>query len=148
MKFKINIFLFLLSFPLCAQNSTEGIVKDEETAEPIPYVNIGIVNKEKGTVSTDEGKFKFEIPSNLINHTIRFSTIGYQPKSMLAKDYAAIIKVNLTIELLPEIMELNEVVVTNKKLKEKIIGNKIKKKLVKGVCSYADAGEEMGIKVI
>lgn len=111
-------------------------------------MNIGIVNKEKGTVSTDEGKLKFKIPSNLMNDTIRLSTIGYQPKSMLAKDYVAKIKVNSTIELLPEITELDEVVVTNKKLKEKIIGNKIKKKLVKGVCSYADAGEEMGIKVI
>jgi len=146
-KIGANILFFLLSIPLLAQNATEGIIKNAETDKPIPYVNIGIVKKEKGTVSTDEGKFIFEIPSNLMNDTIRFSTIGYQPKSMLAKDFVAMIKVNSTIELLPEITELDEVVVTNKKLKEKIIGNRTKKKIFKGVCSYADAGVEMGIKV-
>lgn len=147
MKLGINITLFLFCISLFAQKSTEGIIKDAETDEPIPYVNIGIVKKEKGTVSNDLGKFEFEIPTNLLNDTIRFSTIGYQPKSMLAKDFVAIMKVNSTIELLPKITELDEVVVTNKELKEKIIGNKTKKKIVKGVFSYADAGVEMGIKV-
>jgi len=112
MKLGINITLFLFCISLFAQKSTEGIIKDAETDEPIPYVNIGIVKKEKGTVSNDLGKFEFEIPTNLLNDT-----------------------------------ELDEVVVTNKELKEKIIGNKTKKKIVKGVFSYADAGVEMGIKV-
>ncbi len=147
MKLGTNILLFFFSLSLFAQKLTEGIIKDKETDKPIPYVNIGIVKKERGTVSTEEGKFEFEIPSNLLNDTIKISTIGYQPKSMLAKDFVAILKVNQTINLDPKITELDEVVVTNKKLTRKRVGNKTKKKIVKGVCGFADAGVELGVKI-
>jgi len=147
MKLGTNILLLLFSLSLFAQKSTEGIIKNAETDEPIPYVNIGIVKKDKGTVSTDEGKFEFEIPSNLMNDTIKLSSIGYKPKTMLAKDFVAILKTNPIIKLLPEITELDEVVVTNKKLKEKVVGNKTKSKKMKGAFSYAVAGNEVGIKI-
>ncbi|MFK7814378.1 MAG: carboxypeptidase-like regulatory domain-containing protein [Maribacter sp.] len=147
MKLVIHCILFLFSVSLFAQNSAEGIIKDSETNEPIPYVNIGIVKKDRGTVSTNEGKFELEIPSNLMNDTIKLSTIGYQSKSMLARDFITVLKVNSIIKLLPEIMELDEVVVTNKNLKEKIFGNTTKKKIFKGVCGQADPGVELGIKI-
>jgi len=147
MKLGTNILLFLFSISLFSQQSAEGFIKDAETDEPIPYVNIGIVKKDKGTVSTDEGKFEFEIPSNLMNDTIKLSSIGYQPKSMLAKNFLANLKTNPIITLLPEITELNEVVVTNKKLKEKVVGNNSKSKKMKAQFSYAEAGNEVGIKV-
>ena len=146
-KIRTNIIFFLFSISLLAQNATKGIIIDAETDEPIPYVNIGIVKKDKGTVSTEEGKFEFEIPSKLMNDTIKLSSIGYQPKSMLAKEFAATLKENPIINLLPVITELDEVVVTNKKLKEKILGNKTKSKKMKGAFSYAVAGNEVGIKV-
>ncbi len=143
----ITILLFIFSLSVFAQNSIEGIIKDAETEKPIPYVNIGIVKKDKGTVSTEEGKFEFEIPSKLMNDTIKLSSLGYQPKSMLAKEFAAILKESPIIKLVPVITELDEVVVTNKKLKEKIVGNKTKSKKMKGAFSYAVAGNEVGIKV-
>ncbi len=143
----INILVFLFSISLFGQKSTEGIIKDAKTHEPVPYVNIGIVKKDKGTVSTHQGTFKFEIPSSLMNDTIRLSSIGYHPKSMLAKDFVEILKSNQIIELQPDIMELDEVVVKNKKLKEKILGNKTKSKKMRGAFSYAVAGNEVGIKV-
>ena len=147
MKLGINIILFIFSLSLFAQNSVEGIIKDAETDKPIAYVNIGIVKKSKGTVSNNEGKFKFEIPSNLMNDTIRLSSIGYTSKSMLVKNFIAILKEKSIIKLLPNIIELNEVVITNKKLKEKIVGNKSKSKKIKGVFKYAVAGNEVGIKI-
>jgi len=147
MKLGINIILFLFSLSLFAQQSAEGTIKDAETGELIQYVNIGIVKKDKGTVSTNKGKFEFEIPPILMNDTIKLSAIGYQPKYMIAKDFLAILKANPTIRLLPEITELDEIVVTNKKLKEKIVGNKTKSKKMKAAFSYAVAGNELGIKI-
>ena len=147
MKLGTYILLFLFSFSLFAQESIEGIIKDSETEKPIPYVNIGIVKKDKGTVSTEGGKFEFEIPSNFMNDTIKLSSIGYQSKSMLVKNFVAILKTNPIIELIPDIVELEEVVVANKKLKEKIIGNKSKSKKMRGVFRYAVAGSEVGIKI-
>jgi hypothetical protein len=147
-KIGTSLILFLLcNLSLFAQNLAEGIVKDAETEEPIPYVNIGIVKKERGTVSTEAGKFEFEIPSNLMNDTIKVSSIGYQSRFMIAKDFVEILKMNSIIELIPDILELDEVVVTNKQLKEKIIGNKSKSKKLRGVFSYALAGSEVGIKI-
>ena len=146
-KLGANIILFHFSLSLFAQKSAEGIIKDLETDEPIPYVNIGIVKKNKGTVSTEEGKFEFEIPSKLMTDTIKLSSLGYQSKSMLVKEFVAILKANPIIRLLPEITELNEVVVTNKKLKEKILGNKTKSKKMRGGFSNAVAGNEVGIKI-
>jgi len=49
-KLGTKIILFLFSISLVAQKSTEGIIKDAETYEPIPYVNIGIVKKDRGIV--------------------------------------------------------------------------------------------------
>jgi len=147
MKLGTNIIFFIFSLSLFAQNSVKGIIKDAETDKPIPYVNIGIIKKNKGTVSNNEGKFEFEIPSNLMNDRVRLSSIGYKPKSMLIKDFISILKENLTIKLIPDITELNEIIVTNKKLKEKIVGNKTKSKKMRGAFKYAVAGNEVGIKI-
>lgn len=150
MKIKLptTTFLFFLgTLPFLAQNSAKGIIKDAETDKPIPYVNIGIVKKNKGTVSNPEGEFEFEIPSDLENDTLRLSSIGYQSKSVLVKDFIANLKVNSVIKLSPEVTELEEVVVTNKKLKEKLLGNKTKSTKIKGGFSYAVAGNEVGIKI-
>jgi hypothetical protein len=72
-------------------------------------VNIGIVKKDKGTVSNALGKFELEIPSDFVNDTIKLSSIGYQPKSMFAKDFLANLKTNPIIELLPDISRYNEI---------------------------------------
>jgi len=58
-----------------------GTVKDSETKKPIPYVNIGIVKKNIGTVSDSEGKFDLKFPMTLENDTIKLSSIGYKSKS-------------------------------------------------------------------
>ncbi|WP_299314472.1 carboxypeptidase-like regulatory domain-containing protein [uncultured Aquimarina sp.] len=146
-KIKINILFLLINLSLFAQNSVVGILKDSETGQPISYVNIGIVEKDKGTVSTEEGKFELEIPLDLMNDTIKLSSIGYQSKSMIAKEFVAILKANSIIGLLPKVTELNEVVVINKKLKKKILGNKTKSKKMRGAFNNAVAGNEVGIKI-
>jgi hypothetical protein len=125
----------------------EGTIKDSETDNPIPYVNIGIVKKNIGTVSDPGGKFNLEIPSDLKNDTVILSSIGYQSKSMLLKDFLSDLKTNPIIGLLPEITELNEVVVTSKKLKEKIVGNKTKSGKFRGGFRNATLGHEVGIKI-
>ncbi len=147
MKLGTNIILFLFSISLFAQISTEGIIKDVRTGKPIPYVNIGIIKKDKGTVSTYKGKFEFEISLKSMKDTIKLSSIGYQPKSILVKDFVAILKTNPIIKLIPEITKLNEVVVTNKKLKEKTLGNKTKSKKMRGAFRNAVAGNEVGVKI-
>lgn len=110
-------------------------------------MNIGIAKKNIGTVSNSYGKFDLEIPTDLENDTIKLSSIGYQPKSMLAKDFLSNLKTNPIIKLIPDITELSEVVVTSKKLKEKIVGNKTKSGKFRGGFRNATLGHEVGIKI-
>lgn len=62
-----------------AQQLIEGRVIDQETLEPIPYVNIGFLGKDTGTVGDEEGRFTLQVKSleSHMGDTLRFSSIGY-----------------------------------------------------------------------
>ncbi len=94
MKLTSAIILCLFNFSLFAQNMVVGTVKDSETKKPIPYVNIGIVKKNIGTVSDSEGKFDLKFPLTLENDIIKLSSIGYKSKSMLVKHFSSNLKTN------------------------------------------------------
>ncbi|WP_158977222.1 carboxypeptidase-like regulatory domain-containing protein [Cellulophaga sp. L1A9] len=147
MKLISTLIIFLFHLSLFSQNIAEGTIKDLETKNPIPYVNVGIIKKNIGTVSDSNGKFDFEIPKAFQNDSIKISSIGYRPKSMLVKDFLSNLKTNPVVELVPEITELNEVVVTSKKMKEKIVGNKTKSGKFRGGFRNATLGHEVGIKI-
>lgn len=147
MKSSILILIYLISNSICGQNTADGIIKNIETNEPIPYVNIGILNRDKGTVSNENGEFTLEIPNEFINDTIKISSLGYVTKVFIANEFIKTLKENKTITLSEEIIELNEVVVSNKKLKEKVIGNKTKSKMMRGGFRNAELGNELGIKI-
>ncbi|MBJ2173803.1 carboxypeptidase-like regulatory domain-containing protein [Aureibaculum sp. A20] len=147
MKFTTSIILLISTMSLLAQNFAEGIIKDIETNEPIPYVNIGIINKSIGTVTNFEGKFQFETQSNISNDTIRLSSIGYKSESMIFRDFLKMLKTNSEVLLIPDVTALNEVVITAKKLKEKVIGNKSKSKRIRLGFTEITLGQEIGTKI-
>ena len=145
---KFSFFLpFLLSFSVYGQQTAEGILKDSETGKPISYVNIGIVKKNQGTVSNERGEFKFEVPAEMENDTIILSSLGYGKVKLLAIEFLEKLKSNPIYELSPQVTELNEVIVSNKKLKEKIVGNKTKSGKIRGGFRNATLGHEVGIKI-
>lgn len=57
----------------------KGNVISEATNEPIPFVNILIVNSKNGTTTDFDGNFELEIPENLKKDTItiQLSMVGY-----------------------------------------------------------------------
>ncbi len=147
MRISISILCCLFNFSLFGQITVSGIIKDAKTKESIPYVNIGIMNKKKGTVSNENGGFTLEIPSELIKDTIKISSIGYESKIFISKDFITKLKENQVVELSEKATALNEVTVTNKKLKEKVLGNKTKSKMMRGGFRNAELGNELGIKI-
>jgi hypothetical protein len=80
---KYLIFLLLL---LGVSNSVKaqgtkviGRIIDAETKQAIPYVNIGVFQKNIGTVSDENGKFELKFSGNSIaTDSIVFSHLGYQ----------------------------------------------------------------------
>ena len=102
----------------------KGIIKSENTQEILPYVNVGIINKGIGTVTNDKGNFYLLVQKRQYNDSIKLSMIGYQSKTFLVKDFVITIKKNNTIYLTEKTEALNEVIVTTRKLKQRILGNK------------------------
>ena len=147
MKLSTLILLCLISNAIFGQDIADGIIKNTQTNEPIPYVNLGILNRDKGTVSNEKGEFSLEIPNEYVNDTIKISSIGYETKIFIANEFIKILKENKTITLSEKTIELNEVVVSNKKLKEKVLGNKTKSKMMRGGFRNAELGNELGIKI-
>lgn len=147
MKSSILILIYLIIHSIFGQDTVDGIIKNAQTNEPIPYVNIGILNRDKGTVSNENGEFTLEIPNEFINDTIKISSIGYESRIFIANEFIKTLKENKNITLSEKVIELNEVVVSNKKLKEKLLGNKTKSKMMRGGFRNAELGNELGIKI-
>jgi len=52
-------------------------VVDASTQDPLPFVNIGLVDKNIGTVTDEEGYFQLEVdPLKYGKSNLRFSMIG------------------------------------------------------------------------
>lgn len=114
------ILLFTISTTVLAQTYS-GIVMDKETNEPLKYVSIGIVGKDVGTVSNDDGSFFFEIDDQFSQDSLLFSYIGYEAQS---RRIAALNKNKQEIIYLePKSTLLSEVVVKPVIFKEKVLGN-------------------------
>lgn len=57
------LICFNIQFGIC-QVDLVGQVIDAATEEPLPYVNIGLVNQNIGTVTDEAGYFVLEVPGN------------------------------------------------------------------------------------
>ncbi len=88
-----------------------GIVRDEKTGEPLPFVNIQLVdasgNMINGTTTDFDGYYAIAIPEN--GHELRFSYVGY--KTQGTPVFAGTINQPLT----PALTELSEIVIAERK---------------------------------
>ncbi len=123
MKFSLSIISIFINLIVHSQEKTiSGKVLNFENNEPLAYVNIGIKNKTVGTVSNNNGLFNLSLNDKVTSKdTIIFSYIGFKTEKHLVSELT---KVKKPILLQPKNMELDEVVVSSKKinLKSKKIG--------------------------
>lgn len=118
------ILLFFCSFVQIAKGlAFEGIVANSITKEPLPYSNVGILNKNVGTVSDENGAFKLDISEMSSTDTIRISYIGYETLDILGFNADS---EKTIIELKPHEFQLPEVQIINRKAKTFIVGNTVK----------------------
>lgn len=125
----IWVGLSLLPKSVFSQTVFKGVVIDADTGLSLPYVNIGFIDKGLGTVSDEYGAFNFLFDTAKLSDldTLKVSSIGYKefklPFSMVViQDMKS-----TEIELQPEVVSLNEVVLTSSKRKkrsktEKMVG--------------------------
>lgn len=143
----LPLLCFNIQFGIC-QVDLVGQVIDADTEEPLPYVNIGLVNQNIGTVTDEAGYFELEVPENgYADATLRFSMIGFEPQDFTLQEYRD--QKILTIPLKEKATALEEVVLTTKKNKyqTKILGNKTTSQLIYAAFTTNKLGNEMGFLV-
>jgi len=80
-----------------------GIVIDEKTREPLPFVNIGITGTRLGTASNIDGKFILQLPAG--KSVLEFHYVGYEPQSL------SVSSAPMVVQLREQATTLHEVVV-------------------------------------
>ena len=94
--FSLLSFLLWLAVGPAAAQPISGTLTDAATSAGLPYVNIGVVGKDLGTVSTEQGRYQLQFREELANDTVRISSLGYQTRlltlrSLLAQPNVALV---------------------------------------------------------
>ena len=104
--------LFLFYITTCfSQDKIQlsGKITDKKTNKEIEFANVGIAGKSIGTISNEDGEFELLVSKNLANYNLQVSYIGYKPYTM---KISSIKGHNLNVQLTPENVEIEEIVVS------------------------------------
>jgi cytoskeletal protein CcmA (bactofilin family) len=151
-KLYLLLFLICLSTSLLAQKNVTitGYIFDNTTNRPLPYVNIGFIEKAVGTVSDEDGKFWLTYNTHKISSDdiLQISSLGYKTiKIKASKFYGTIAKSN-TIYLTPMPYALDQVVISNEERRIKRVGSSKKKENSIGYWLNKEAlGGEIATKI-
>ena len=104
-----------------------GHVYDENGYE-IPFAAVGIIQKNIGTSTTEDGEFYFVISEKELSDTLQISSLGFETYRVNLRDYLN--KKTKTIELVEQTTNLSEVVVTTSDVYVKMAFKKLKENTV------------------
>ncbi|MFC5044333.1 carboxypeptidase-like regulatory domain-containing protein [Aquimarina hainanensis] len=82
----IGLLLCFCSITLYGSNTIKGSVINQKTKEGIPYVNVGIFDKNIGTVTTENGEFELILNSQYLGEFVTFSSIGFKTKEIAVSE--------------------------------------------------------------
>ncbi len=100
-----------LTFQTFAQEiKMQGTIIDAATKKSIEFVNMGVVNKNKGTVSNENGAFNLSFPSTFSKDSLTISHVNYISVTLPIENLT-----NKNIFLLPQKNVLAEVQISKKK---------------------------------
>lgn len=146
MNLKISTLSLFILFSITSWSQNITITGEVlgENKEAIPYANIGIKDKNIGTLSDETGKFTFLVKENNINDSLSFSHLGYRDLTFKIED---IIQQNIHEFMLLEdpadIVELDQVTIEFKKTQLKEIGTKSFVSYVQGIVENDDENKNI-----
>ncbi|RLD30113.1 MAG: hypothetical protein DRI75_00995 [Bacteroidetes bacterium] len=103
----------------------EAFVLDKVTNQPIPYVNIGFIEKSIGTVSDETEKFKLTYHEDIVGgkEFLQFSALGYKTLKVRASQLVKFLTNTNKFYLEPSLELLDEVLISNEKRSQIRLGN-------------------------
>lgn len=135
--------LICLSVMIAQAQTFEGQVLNKATGVSIEYVSIGVVGKNVGTVSDADGRYSLAIAKQFDGDSICFSSIGYKSKTIAVGIYKQLEDKNILLE--PKVLELREIGVTSKGVKNRRLGNNYANKLFSSGFDNNNKGYELGV---
>ncbi len=111
------VFLFSCLTSFYAQSSFSGLVYDQATDAPLPFVYLKVDGIALGTVTEGDGTFRITIPTKYDNRDLLISYLGYETRRESIKGLRDKVQDGpLRLTLKPEAALLSEIIVTPKKL--------------------------------
>ena len=91
MRCDFTLFFLIISSFIYSQNKIviEGLILDEYNYN-VPYAAVGILSKNLGTSSNDEGAFYFLATNNELDDILEISSIGYKTFEISVKDFLSL----------------------------------------------------------
>lgn len=86
----------------------KGILKDEQSKEPIAFGTVSVVGTSLGSVTNQNGEFRLHLSDSLHLAHINFSHLGYESKELKASQ---LLKGDTTLLLTPKVIPLQEVII-------------------------------------
>ena len=110
MRYNFTLFFLIFCSFIYSQNKTvvEGVIVDEYNYG-VPYAAIGILSKNLGTSSNDEGAFYFLVTDKELNDVLEISSIGFKTFKISIKEYIS--QEDKKIVLEENVTELSDVLV-------------------------------------
>jgi hypothetical protein len=141
MRLIVIVFIFL-QVSAFGQNYN-GLVLNTKDQKPLGFVNIGIVGKNIGTISDENGKYNLVLDNKFNNDTLKFSLISFELFSIKVSDYKLLSNKNIALK--EKYYKLNEVVISPKAYKQKTLGYTTNSKVIRAGFERNDLGYECGV---
>lgn len=141
----------LVAFILFACQATAQVVKcsvvNGRSKAALAFVNVGVVGKDIGTVTDENGNCTLALSDSVYNDTLKFSMLGYKPAAFRVSDFVQRANKNKLVELQPTTYALTEVKIKPRKYKTKILGNQTESTYINGGFKSNKLGCEAGVLV-
>lgn len=118
-KIILVIILLIFNYSYSQNLKISGIVKTNNNKK-LEYVNIGIKEKNIGTISNEDGTFLITVNKSLLKDSLTFSYVGYKNLTIKIEDIKS--KKQNEFILLEQPTELNEVIISARKRKIRKLG--------------------------
>jgi hypothetical protein len=113
--------------------------------QPLPYVSIGILTADAGTISQADGSFLLTLNDSLQRHLARISAIGYQSVTLPVNQLSAIMTQHGAMTLVNDVHELPAVSITANRPHFKTVGSTSHSRFFSVGFPFADLGSEVGV---
>lgn len=130
----LAFILCLSSLSVGAQTLASGTIVDLDTRKAVEFANIGILNKNVGTVSDFDGTFKLNLAATEVNatDTLQISRIGYKTIKFSTKDFLELLDSNPIVQMEASTYELEGIVVKSSDADKRRIGYQSRSKRLFG----------------